>query len=1042
MASLFRNRFSRPAAPRRRRVRAAAPAMPLERLEPRLALAGDTFSRPMLERAATLVMDASFGPNPVVMSKSQVVGNDVKSFVISHVPEGSVVEKWDAATEKWIDVSTKPNSSNPQELMRLLGTRVIHQGDKIQWRPKAGFEGAVQQAFQMINWDDGSELQGASDQAPTAVRNLAVTPTGVGELTLSWDAPALGDATSYTVTMTTTAGNGTTSTQTHVTSQRSLTQAGLSSANAYAFSVVATNASGTSVAATAAFGQTPLTTLDRSYAVTTGQDGSIWVASAQFQTVNQITFTDGVWTPQPAIGVNGEPIALTTGLDGSIWVSNLDASNVQQITNLNGVWTAQSPISVMVDESGCFDCQGGGSNEGGYSAENVAITTSSDGSIWVANRNYNSVQQIAETDGTWAAEAPISLSDKDGSSNEGPLPNALTYGADGSIWFANQGTDSSQGGNSVQQAINVNGVWTAQPAIGVGTTPRAITTGLDGSIWVANTGSNTVQQIAQVNGAWVAQPGIAVGTGPRGLATGLDGSIWVANTGSNTVQQIADVGGVWTAQQPIAAGDNPFGLTVGDDGSLWVTNTDSNTLQQIVIPAGSPLDLSADTSTPGSITLNWNAPVANGGAPITTYTVTAWQGEQTQTIQTSDTSAIFEGLSADSGPTYFTVTAINFAGVSPAAEILLDQAGNPVTVAGARIGFTTDGDASFGPSFDNSGNSYSWDALGDTTSGGTRVGNLLLWNGVSFDLGSPNQPNVLAANGQTVPVSGTGNVLTLAAAAINGGQENQQIVLTFTDSSTATWTQSFSDWCDPQGYAGESTISSQSYLNTLSSEQVSTANNVYGYSYALPAGKTLASITLPNNANVRILGVAVAASTAVDLSGEFNFWGIANGQTQAANNEGFDHNGHYYYSGDLPSELTWSGATFELGPTSTSKHGTNNFVQAQGQSIGLPTGDFGWIYLAAAAANGSQTNQTFTLHFSDGSQETWTQSLSDWCAYESFDGQTVLHTQSNWVDQVGNVRSQTNRVYGYAYQLPAGKTLLSITLPNNHDVGILGISLG
>jgi hypothetical protein len=58
MASLFRNRFSRSAAPRRRRVSAAAPAMPLERLEPRLALAGDTFSRPMLERAATLVMDA------------------------------------------------------------------------------------------------------------------------------------------------------------------------------------------------------------------------------------------------------------------------------------------------------------------------------------------------------------------------------------------------------------------------------------------------------------------------------------------------------------------------------------------------------------------------------------------------------------------------------------------------------------------------------------------------------------------------------------------------------------------------------------------------------------------------------------------------------------------------------------------------------------------------------------------------------------------------------------------------------------------------
>jgi hypothetical protein len=85
--------------------------MPLERLEPRLALAGDTISRPLLEQASTLVMDSSMGPNPVVMSKSQVVGTDVKSFVISHVPDGSVVEKWDAVKQQWVDVSdTLPKS--------------------------------------------------------------------------------------------------------------------------------------------------------------------------------------------------------------------------------------------------------------------------------------------------------------------------------------------------------------------------------------------------------------------------------------------------------------------------------------------------------------------------------------------------------------------------------------------------------------------------------------------------------------------------------------------------------------------------------------------------------------------------------------------------------------------------------------------------------------------------------------------------------------------------------------------------------------------
>jgi hypothetical protein len=82
-----------------------------------------------------------------------------------------------------------------------------------------------------------------------------------------------------------------------------------------------------------------------------------------------------------------------------------------------------------------------------------------------------------------------------------------------------------------------------------------------------------------------------------------------------------------------------------------------------------------------------------------------------------------------------------------------------------------------------------------------------------------------------------------------------------------------------------------------------------------------------------------------------------------------------------------------------------------------------------------------TLHFSDGTTATWTQSFSDWCDYEEFDGQTVISTQDNWVDQVGNVKSQTNRVYGYAYKIQAGKTLQSITLPNNDNIGVLGITL-
>ena len=1121
MVSLFRNRFSRSAASRRRRVRAAAPAMPLERLEPRLALAGDTFSRPMLERAATLVMDASIGPNPVVMSKSQVVGNDVKSFVISHVPEGSVVEKWDAATEKWIDVSTKPTSSNPQELMRLLGTRVIHQGDKIQWRPKAGFEGVVQQAFQMINWDDGSELQGASDQAPTAVRNLAVTPTGVGELTLSWNAPALGNATSYTVTMTTTEGNGTTTSQTHVTSQRSLTQTGLSSANAYGFSVVATNASGTSVAATTAFGQTPLTTLDRSYAVTTGEDGSIWVASLQFQTVNQVTFEDGVWTPQPAIGVNGEPSALTVGQDGSIWVSNLGASNVQQITNGNGVWTPQPSISV-IDESG-------------YEAKNVAITTNTDGSIWVANRNYNSVQQIANTNDTWTAQPPLSLSDKDGASNEGPLPNAITAGLDGSIWFANQGADSSQGGNSVQQVTNVNGAWTVQPAIAVGSTPQALTTGLDGSIWVANTGSNTVQQIAQVNGAWVAQSAIAVGTGPRGLVAGLDGSIWVANTGSNTVQQIANVGGVWTAQQPIAAGDNPFGLTVGDDGSLWVTNTDSNTLQQIVIPAGSPLDLSAElSSVPGKVTLSWNPPVTNGGAPITTYTATVSQGGQAQSIQTSGTAATFEGLTSG-GPISFTVTATNFAGNSPPAELEVAAPTAPT----APLSLTTANGPSDGQL------TLQWQPPANT--GGAPVGSYT----ATMTQGEATQTATTASLSSVFNVTPGGGPVTFSVTATNfagNGDQADLLVaaptapLSLTAESGPADGQMTLSWQPPASNDGAPVISYTATMaqggatQTVTTASLSSvfdvtfgdgpvrftvvATNAVGNGYeaaldlvAPTAPQDLATVLSPGGGQMTLSwqppaengGSPVTSYTAIMRQGEstqtittaslssvFNVssgegplyftvtaanvadsGGVAEllvdeaGNPQQLTNlvmgfstDGTPFTGEGFFAGATYSweamalpygdsalgvrtghELPWAVPAELGGGAVVFKIGSPNqpsVLVAAGQTIPFPSSDTAgatMLAIAAVSAEGVQRDQTFTLHFTDGSTQPSTQSISDWSNYSENPGQSVVAIQSYRNESNGSPYGNETYIYGFVLPLN-GKTLESIELPSNSKVRI------
>jgi hypothetical protein len=159
-------------------------------------------------------------------------------------------------------------------------------------------------------------------------------------------------------------------------------------------------------------------------------------------------------------------------------------------------------------------------------------------------------------------------------------------------------------------------------------------------------------------------------------------------------------------------------------------------------------------------------------------------------------------------------------------------------------------------------------------------------------------------------------------------------------------------------------------------------------------------------------------------------------------------------------QITWNGATFDLGPApnhysqSNNRNGNNNFVQADGQTIDLVGGDFSTLLMIGAAANGSQNNQPITLTFTDGSTTTWTQTFTDWANGNGSKNNSppssstlastneALVATTTWVNQVGNNQSGYNRfVYGYSFDIPAGKTLASITLPSNRNVGILGMAL-
>ena len=273
-------------------------------------------------------------------------------------------------------------------------------------------------------------------------------------------------------------------------------------------------------------------------------------------------------------------------------------------------------------------------------------------------------------------------------------------------------------------------------------------------------------------------------------------------------------------------------------------------IQQWTNPS-SPTDLSAVAApAAGKATLSWTASVADGGTPVTSYAVTPRQGATIQTkTNWGDTSYTLTGLDFSKGPIYFTVAATNFAGTSPVATLLIGQDGQPIDTTNLTTGITTDGTWVIGGGFNTVGNTYSWEALGS----GAGVGN----GKATFNFGLPNQPQTIVAAGQEIAVTqgAFGSVNLAGAAVYYGAQPNMIVKLNYTDGTSENWTQSISDWGTPRQYAGETTLVTMPYRNEGDGTRDSRPVCLHSYSRAISQGKTLKSITLPLNQNVRILDI-------------------------------------------------------------------------------------------------------------------------------------------------------------------------------------------
>jgi len=317
------------------------------------------------------------------------------------------------------------------------------------------------------------------------------------------------------------------------------------------------------------------------------------------------------------------------------------------------------------------------------------------------------------------------------------------------------------------------------------------------------------------------------------------------------------------ATKTAAAGNVSVTIT-GTSGALTARTTIALT---IAPPPGFTL-----TASPTSLT------VAQGATGTTTLTLTAqngFTGSVTVSIVglpngvsgmfgsgPTPSSCIF-GLSIapTAAPGPYTVNLKATSGSltqTLAISLSITQASAPAGSVNLSASYNVMGSVSDGANFlngsglDGGGRAYS----------GALLSRVVTASGAPYTFGPANAPGAMSSATVALP-SGKFSRLTLLATGVNGNQVAQKFTVTYTDGSTAAFTQSLSDWCVPQGYAGEINAVPMSYRNLSNGTRDVRLVLLYAYNFTLSNTKTVKSITLPGNRNVVVLAMNLSTASIV-----------------------------------------------------------------------------------------------------------------------------------------------------------------------------------
>ena len=334
--------------------------------------------------------------------------------------------------------------------------------------------------------------------------------------------------------------------------------------------------------------------------------------------------------------------------------------------------------------------------------------------------------------------------------------------------------------------------------------------------------------------------------------------------------------------------------------------------------------------------------------------------------------------------------------------------------------------------FDGSGTSYSETAL---TNAGAGPGAQLTSSGVTFTM-----PAVAAgasddtvAQGQYIRMGGSGSTLGFLVSASWGPVTGTGTII-YTDGSVQNYTLIAPDWWNGTAPAAGAVAATATYLNDPGNKTVSHDVYLYSVPVTLAAGKTLATVVLPNTGTLSTgyaaLHVFAMTVSGTSLTNSYNDVGITSDSDTAPGN--FDGNGATFSEQALTAASAGPGATIVSGgQTYTMPNvaaGTADNAVANGQYLNLDQSG-STLGLLVSASYGPVTGAG-TIVYTDGSVQSFTITSPDWFSTTAPSGGAVAAT-SAYQDRPGNTTySHSASLFTITVTLTAGKTIAQVVLPN------------